>query len=194
MRRRPPPHKVAGHQRQADARAGEAPHGRAADAARGPGDDDDFCHGGRRTHRGGRGFQCRLRGDNGRMYRQALKSVGRGSALPYGYTLTVWCSGAVLMHHHGPPPVGDVFLFLLGGVAAFPTLATVARGAPDPPEPQPADLLATGAAHFLAAAGAVGAVALIAEIGGGIAWALGAFAATLVYLLLATLELTIVRR
>jgi len=128
------------------------------------------------------------------MYRQALKSVGHDSALPYGYTLTVWCSGAVLMHHHGPPPVGDVFLFLLGGVAAFATLATVARSAPDPQEPQPADLLATGAAHFLAVAGAVGAVALIAAIGCGVAWPLGSFAATLAYLLLATLQLAIVRR
>jgi hypothetical protein len=128
------------------------------------------------------------------MYRQALKSVGRGSALPYGYTLTVWCSGAVLMHTHGPPPVGDVFLFLLGGVAGFAAVAAMARGAPDPPEPQAGELLATGSAHFVAVAGAVGAVALIAEIGGGVAWPLGSFAATLVYLLLATLELTSVRR
>jgi hypothetical protein len=128
------------------------------------------------------------------MYRQALKSVGRGSALPYGYTLTVWCSGAVLMHSHGPPPVGDVFLFLLGGVAAFATLASVARGAADPTEPRTAELLATGAAHFLAVAGAVGAAALIAKIGGGVAWPLGSFAATVVYLLLATLQLTLVRR
>jgi hypothetical protein len=128
------------------------------------------------------------------MYRQALKSVGRGSALPYGYTLTVWCAGAVLMHMHGPPPVGDVFLFLLGGVAGFAAVAAMARGAPDPPEPQAAELLATGSAHFVAVAGAVGAVALIAEIHRGVAWPLGAFAATLVYLLLATLELTSVRR
>jgi hypothetical protein len=128
------------------------------------------------------------------MYRQALKSVGRGSALPYGYTLTVWCSGAVLMHSHGPPPVGDVFLFLAGGVAAFAVLAAIARGAPDPAEPRPADMLATGASHFVAVGGAVGAVALLAEIHGAVAWPLGSFTATLVYLLLATLELTTVRR
>jgi hypothetical protein len=128
------------------------------------------------------------------MYRQALKSVGRGSALPYGYTLTVWSSGAVLMHSHGPPPVGDVFLFLLGGIAAFGAVAGAARGASDAPEPPHADLLATGASHFVAVAGAVGAAALIGDIGGGIVWPLGAFAATLVYLMLATLELTIVRR
>lgn len=128
------------------------------------------------------------------MAREALKSVARGSALPYGYTLTVWSSGAVLMRSHGPPPVGDVFLFLIGGVAAFATIAALARGAPDAPQPRPADLLATGSTHFVAVAGAVGAAALIAEIGSGIAWLLGSFTATLVYLLLATLALTIVRR
>ncbi|HEY7077753.1 MAG TPA: hypothetical protein VH418_20395 [Solirubrobacteraceae bacterium] len=128
------------------------------------------------------------------MTRQALKSVARGSALPYGYTLTVWSTGAVLMRSHGPPPVGDVFLFLAGGVAAFAAIAAIARGAADPPDPRPGELLTTGAAHFAAVAGAVGAAALVAEIAGGIAWPLGSFAATLVYLLLATLELAIVRR
>jgi hypothetical protein len=34
----------------------------------------------------------------------------------------------------------------------------------------------------------------VAEIGGGVAWPLGSFAATLAYLLLATLELLVVRR
>jgi hypothetical protein len=36
--------------------------------------------------------------------------VLRGSAVPYGYTLTVWTSGMMLTRQRGMPSVGEVFL------------------------------------------------------------------------------------
>jgi hypothetical protein len=69
------------------------------------------------------------------VYRAALKSAARSSAVPYGYTLTVWSSGAVLMRSHGAPPVADVFLFLAGGVAAFVAIALLSAAGGEPPEP-----------------------------------------------------------
>jgi hypothetical protein len=44
----------------------------------------------------------------------ALGETVTSSAAPYGYTLTVWASGAVLIRSHGTPSVGEVFLFVAG--------------------------------------------------------------------------------
>lgn len=39
------------------------------------------------------------------------------SAIPFGYTATIWCSGALLIHFRAQPNVGDVFAFLAGALA-----------------------------------------------------------------------------
>lgn len=121
-----------------------------------------------------------------------LATVLRGSALPYGYTVTVWTSGAMLTRHEGLPSTGQVFLFMLGAIAGYSLLAAVVklgRGVPsDPPE---GALRRTGMLHFLAVGGALGAAALVSLIHNGLAWPLGAFVATATYLVLATLELRI---
>jgi hypothetical protein len=41
------------------------------------------------------------------------------SVAPYGYTLTVWTSGAVLTHARGIPSTADALLFMLGAVLGF---------------------------------------------------------------------------
>jgi hypothetical protein len=128
-------------------------------------------------------------------YASALAAVLRGSALPYGYTVTVWTSGMVLTRERGTPPVGDVFLFMAGAVLAFGLLATVIRlSGSRPLEPPASALRKTGMAHFLAVGAALGAAALIAMIHSGIAWPLGAFAATATYLALASIELMVAAR
>jgi hypothetical protein len=127
------------------------------------------------------------------MYRRTLKSIAGSSAVPYGYTLTVWSTGAVLMRSHGPPAVGDVFLFLVGGVAAFALIALLAAPSGEPPQTRPTDALRAGALHVAAVGGAVGIAALIAELGGAVAWPLGSFAATFAYLALAAVELMVAR-
>ena len=51
-------------------------------------------------------------------YRSAVRTTVAASAAPYGYTLTIWTSGAVLSHARGIPSTGAALLFLVGAVAA----------------------------------------------------------------------------
>ena len=62
----------------------------------------------------------RLRED----YAAAVATILQTAAVPYGVTLTVWGSGALVMHFRGRPKVFEVFLFALGGIAGY-TLATL---------------------------------------------------------------------
>lgn len=39
--------------------------------------------------------------------------------LPFGYTLTVWSSGAIALEHFGVPSLLDALLFLLGAIGAY---------------------------------------------------------------------------
>src|SRR5437660_4917124 len=56
-------------------------------------------------------------------YGSALRTAVAASAAPYGYTLTIWTSGAVLSHARGIPGAGDALLFLAGAVAAYVLVA-----------------------------------------------------------------------
>ena len=125
-------------------------------------------------------------------YLRALATVVRRSAIPYGYTITIWTSGAVLEHGHANPGVGEAYLFLLGAVGGFAAVALIAsRGAPRRLEPASGDLLRTGVINALALGLALGATALVAMIPGVAAWPIGSFAATTVYLLVASVELAL---
>jgi hypothetical protein len=128
-------------------------------------------------------------------YASALATVLHGSALPYGYTVTVWTSGAMLIRHHGLPSTGQVFLFAIGAVAAFALLGSVVRlGHGTSYDPPHGALRRTGMVNLLAVGGALGAATLVALIRSGIAWPLDAFVATATYLTLATLQLSLVER
>jgi hypothetical protein len=59
-------------------------------------------------------------------YLSALATVVRRSAIPYGYTITIWTAGAVLERGHAKPGVGQAYLFLLGAVAGFAAVALLA--------------------------------------------------------------------
>jgi hypothetical protein len=127
-------------------------------------------------------------------YASAMRTVLRGSALPYGYTVTLWSTGAVTLGRHGPPGVGYVFLFAAGAIVAFAAVALLGRlGASEALDTRPGDLLATGVTHVAGVGAGIGAAALIAKLSGGVAWPLASFAATVVYLLLASLELLFAR-
>jgi hypothetical protein len=124
-----------------------------------------------------------------RRYAAALVSVLSRSALPYGYTISVWTSGEVLKHDLGSPDVVEIWLFLAGAVAAFSALgvlATLAR--PRPAKPSPYQLLRAGTTQALAVGGALGATCAIGLIHAVGAWPLASFAATGVYLAIASLE------
>ena len=132
----------------------------------------------------------------GRALQVALGTIVAASAAPYGYTISIWSSGAVLMHSHGTPSVADVFGFLAGALTGFGLMGLLARGGltrAEPHEHAPDRVLA-GAMHWLAAGAAVGAAALVARIGGWEAWPLAAFAATAIYILGASVQLALVTR
>lgn len=125
----------------------------------------------------------------------ALTTVLRGSAVPYGYALTVWATHGVLTNEHGNPDVWDVALFILGAVVAFTLLGLIAeRLSPRPMPAGQADLIRAGAIHVLAIGVAFAAATLLALVPGAVAWALGSFAATALYLSIASFEIVIARR
>ena len=109
-------------------------------------------------------------------YASALATVLRGSAIPYGYTVTVWTSGMMLVRHRGLPSTGQVFLFAIGAVAAFALLGSLVRlGRGVPFDPRHGVLRRAGMVQLFAVGGALGAATLVTFIRSGIAWPLGAF-------------------
>src|SRR3954447_24501689 len=125
-------------------------------------------------------------------YRAGVETALHGSALPYGFALTVWGSGQVLIGQRGSPTIGLVFLFAAGGAAAWGLLRIISRGASQASGLQLASsphLVRAGAIHVAAIGGGIGAAALIANIGSGVAWPLGAFAAIGVYLCVSAVEM-----
>ena len=109
-----------------------------------------------------------------------MNTLVSSSAAPYGYTISVWSSGAVLIHFRGPPNVGDVFLFAAGALAGFTLIGLLVHSrlrATDETH-SATDRTLAGALHWFAIGAALGAVALIAEIPSWVAWPLGMFTAT----------------
>lgn len=129
-------------------------------------------------------------------YRMSIATILQSAAVPYGVTLTVWASGAVLVHFRGDPKVYDIFLFVLGGMAGYSALAVVSAPVlrhlrPGSPGPQ---MALTGVLHLLSIGAAVGAVTLIGKISSWIAWPLGGFAGIGLYLGLAGVEFALAPR
>lgn len=126
---------------------------------------------------------------------KALTTVLRGSAVPYGYTLTVLASHSILSHSHGAPTILDILLFVIGAIAAFTALGLIARRlAPRPLSTGRGDLIRAGTIHVFAIGAAFLATVLIGLIPGAVAWALGSFAATSLYLAIASLEIDLAHR
>ena len=130
----------------------------------------------------------------GSALRAGIGTVVAASAAPYGYTLTIWSSGAVLIDCRGKPSVGDAFLFLAGAVLGFSVLGLLAQG---PPANRGSidrrrDRVIAGALDWAAVGAAVGAVALVAKVPGWVVWPLGSFVGTVLYLAGAGLQLGLV--
>ncbi len=115
------------------------------------------------------------------------------SVAPYGYTLTIWTSGAVLTHARGVPSTIDALLFMVGAVAGFALVGVGAFGGLTArvrvEERQPA--LWAGL-HVLSIGAAIGLATLIAHLleNPG-AWPLGGFAATATYLVVLAAQLAL---
>lgn len=125
----------------------------------------------------------------------ALVAVLRGSAVPYGYTLTVWATHGLLTNQQGNPGVEDLVLFVVGAMLAFALLGFFAeRVSAAPLKAGRRDLIRAGTIHVFAIGAAFGAAALLATVPGAIAWALASFAASALYLSIASLEIVFAQR
>lgn len=58
----------------------------------------------------------------------AVGSVIKAIAVPYGYTLAIWSAGMLAIGRYGHPRTFDVFTFVLGAVAGYLLLDLVALG------------------------------------------------------------------
>ena len=126
---------------------------------------------------------------------EALATVVRGSAVPYGYTLTVLSSHSIISHSHGPPTTFEILLFVVGAIAAFAALALLSqRFAPRALPTRRGDLVKAGMIHVFAIGAAFGATVLIGLIPGIAAWPLAAFVGTALYLSIASLEIDLAHR
>ena len=117
-------------------------------------------------------------------YRPALRAAVAASAAPYGYTLTIWTSGAVLSHARGIPSAADALLFLAGAVVAYALVGGLALGGiPERLAPEPGRAVIWGGLHLFSVGLAIGAATLVAHlVTSPAAWPLGGFLATALYL------------
>lgn len=115
------------------------------------------------------------------------------SIAPYGYTLTVWTSGAVLTHARGIPSTADALLFMLGSVVGFALVGVAAFGGHTARVRVEAQQPALWAGfHVLSVGAAIGTATLIAHLlDGRGAWPLGGFAATTSYLVVLAAQLAL---
>jgi hypothetical protein len=129
-------------------------------------------------------------GSTGDGYSASLATVLQSAAVPYGITLTVWASGASIDHFRGPPKIYEIFLFVLGAVAAYAALALAVAQALRKASRGPAGqrMAVTGTLHVVSIGVALGAVTLIGEIQSWAAWPLGGFAGIGLYLAVVGLE------
>jgi hypothetical protein len=119
-------------------------------------------------------------------YRAHLRATVAASAAPYGYTLTIWTSGAVTTHERGLPTAWEAVLFLLGAVCGFGLTSVVAYGgaARAFAARSHGAVRLWGAFHLLSVGLAILAAAIIvAVVDSTVAWALVGLVATTVYLL-----------
>ena len=118
-------------------------------------------------------------------YRPALRAAVAASAAPYGYTLTIWTSGAVLSHARGIPSAADALLFMAGAVVAYALVGGLALGGvPERLAPEPAHAVIWGGLHLFSVGLAIGAATLVAHlVTSPAAWPLGGFLATALYLI-----------
>jgi hypothetical protein len=128
--------------------------------------------------------------DTEERYTASLAVVLQSAAVPYGVTLTVWASGASVGHFRGAPTIFEIFLFALGGVAGYTTVALgVERAIRRRPAPRPGrNMLTTGMLHVVSIGVALSAATLVGRIESWVAWPLGGFAGIGLYLALVGAE------
>jgi hypothetical protein len=133
------------------------------------------------------------RADPPHAFRSSLATIIPATAAPYGYTLAVWSSGAVLLRSHGAPSLGDTLMFVVGAIAGFNLLGLFAIGVfrRATPIDRRQDRVLAGVLDWVALGAVIAAVYGISQIHGWTPWLLGPFTATILYLLIASLQLAL---
>jgi hypothetical protein len=127
-------------------------------------------------------------------YSEHLRSAVASSAAPYGYTLTVWTSGAVATHDLGTPNAGRVLLFLAGALTGFMAAGLLAHGSVASPlgERKSQSVRLWGGVHVVPIVAAIAVTSLICTvIHDAGAWPAIGFAGTLIYLVGLAAEFTV---
>ncbi|MFB6139384.1 MAG: hypothetical protein ABEJ26_03000 [Halosimplex sp.] len=112
----------------------------------------------------------------------------------YGYTLTIWGSGALLIHSYSVPGVARILAFVAGSLVGFGLLAALAfRGfSTEMTTDESPSSLVVSAIHVVSTGGALAVVDLSLDAAAGVAPLLTFFAvgavATATYNLLLLLE------
>ena len=131
-----------------------------------------------------------------RTLQASISSLVVASAAPYGYTLTIWSSGALLLRSHGVPSVGDVCIFVAGAITGFNLLALVVVDTLEGTVSidRRVDRLLAGVLDWVALGVVVGAMSLLSEIRGWLPWLVVPLVATVLYLLIASVQLAVFAR
>ncbi|HSC49726.1 MAG TPA: hypothetical protein VLD16_05625 [Gaiellaceae bacterium] len=117
-------------------------------------------------------------------YVDGLATTLAGAAVPYGYAIAIWSTGALLMNRHSTPHVVDVVLFAGGAAAAYAVLRIGSRNG-ESHQPQGIgehNVLRGGVVHLVAISAAIVAAGLLARLPAPGAWVAAPLAATLLYL------------
>lgn len=129
----------------------------------------------------------------GGRYGKSLRSAVGSSAAPYGFTLAVWTTGAVIINARGMPSAVNALEFAAGAVLAFACVGFLAFGdlTGSSGEEQPKTAL-WGNFHFLSVGLAIGAAVLVTGLfDTGLVWLLASFVSTACYLLALGAEFTV---
>lgn len=126
-------------------------------------------------------------------YGRNLRTAVGASDAPYGFTLAIWTSGALLVHADGLPNTFDALSFMVGSVLAFALIGSIAFGGITAHfEEEPRKSALWGNFHFLSVGAAIGAATLTANhVQGRLVWPLVAFVVTAVYLLILGVEFSL---
>lgn len=129
----------------------------------------------------------------GGRYGKSLRSAVGSSAAPYGFTLAVWTTGAVIINARGMPSAVNALEFAAGAVLAFACVGLLAFGdlTGSSGEEQPKTAL-WGNFHFLSVGLAIGAAVLVTGLfDTEFVWLLASFVSTACYLLALGAEFTV---
>ena len=127
-------------------------------------------------------------------YWSALRTTLRKTAAAYGYTLTIATTVAVLTTTRGKPHTSELFLFVAGGIAGFAILDGVLQAVAIPGDEEPEQAFPfAGTLNFVSVIAALATATGVARgLHSSLAWLLAPMAATVVYMLLVALQITLI--